>query len=327
MFIYCSKDFIFLFEYLEILINYKVHNKFNSNTEYYALFGLPTIPYTISNNNKPQIIVLYNNTYDNLDIMKQYNLKHQENYINGILYFYENIESNRDITYITQGIYNIDIYPILICILFIFGNIIHSTWKHLDNFNEISSTVSSNKWRNQYNIYYQTYTTLVGLDKVETEWVIKVRADEFYNDWSIFIDRMKSNSDKIVCNNVYFYYGKRRVYHISDHILGGKTDNIKLMFQNCLNYLQKIEDYPKYIFHAEQILTFSYLLSIYSKEELIYSIDTSRNLLIKHFIVVPITDFIKYCVISNYKGSKLKVTQNNYNNYKFITPIHSIEQI
>jgi hypothetical protein len=309
---------------LKLLKNFKTINRLTIDIKCYAWFGLPKDYNLILN--KPKLIILYNEIFEN----DNFSIKHEEDYMDGKLYFYENIDTilypNRNITFITQGRYDNDVYAILSCILFIFGNVVHSSWNHLKNYDEISLNITINEWKNPYNLYYQTYTTLRGLEKVETEWVIKVRADELYVDWETFIDTMISNPDKIICNNVYFYYGKRCTYHVSDHILGGKIDNIKTMFQNCISSLQKPE-YPMFIRHAEQILTYSYLSSIYPKDSLINNIDISRKLLIKHFIVVPITEFINYYVTSNHKGYKVKVTPKTYNDYKFITPIENIQQI
>jgi hypothetical protein len=326
MFIYYSNEFKFIYDYLKLLKNFKTINIVNIDTKCYAWFGFPKDYNLILN--KPKLIILYNEKFEN----EEFYIKHEENYMDGKLYFYENIDitlySHRNITFVTQGKYDDAIYAILSCILFIFGNVIHSSWRHLKNYDEISLNITINEWKNPYNLYYQTYTTLRGIEKVETEWVIKVRADELYIDWDIFISIMKSNPDKIICNNVYFYYGKRYIYHISDHILGGKIDNIKTMFQNCITNLQKQKsEYPYFINHAEQILTYSYLSSIYPKESLINNIDLSRKLLIKHFIVVPITEFINYYITSNYKGCKVIVTPKTYNDYKFITPIDNIQQI
>jgi hypothetical protein len=325
--VYISKDFRFIKTYVATINNIIIDEIFHKDKTYNISFGLP-------HNRNDEIITFENITKIILfsekvekDFETIFVLKFTESFENKIIYFYESTKNKTsDITFITQGLIDENIYCISCCIMFMFGNIIHSTWKHLKDFEDISKLLKYSDWCNRYNIFYQTYTTIKGLESVETKWTIKVRGDELYTDWQIFIETMKSNSDKLICNNVYFYYGRKNKYHISDHIIGGFTDRITNMFNKTLLNL-KSGNIPEFLKHPEQILAYSYLSTLYPSDNLKSEEKVSRIYLLKHFLVVPINTFSYFTITSKHKGNKIRVTPSNYKDFKFITPIEIIEQI
>lgn len=93
------------------------------------------------------------------------------------------------------------------------------------------------------NIEYQITSTLNGINHVETKYSIKVRGDEYISSIEKIYQKIKLNEEKIVCSSIYFRPidspNWNYPFHISDHIIGGTTHNIKLMFetakQNLIN--------------------------------------------------------------------------------------------
>ena len=83
------------------------------------------------------------------------------------------------------------------------------------------------------NFDLQLLSTLEGLKTIHTQWVIKMRCDEYYSNLSFIVDKMVSEPDKIMCGSLFFKEVGMHPFAISDHIIGGKTDNIKLMFQSA----------------------------------------------------------------------------------------------
>ena len=94
------------------------------------------------------------------------------------------------------------------------------------------------RFRPQANLDYQIITTLHGLQYVETDWVIKMRADEYWSNLDKIFDKMKSNPDKIVSGSMFFRKWGMYSFHCGDKILGGTTDNVTLMFESTLHNLE-----------------------------------------------------------------------------------------
>lgn len=97
-----------------------------------------------------------------------------------------------------------------------------------------------NDYYNNANVAYQSATSLNGLKKVDTEYVIKLRCDEYYTDLSEFIDLMKSAPEKLTTNNFLFAPDYHEQFHLSDHVIGGYTHNILGMFQTALDFCKKL---------------------------------------------------------------------------------------
>lgn len=87
------------------------------------------------------------------------------------------------------------------------------------------------------NLDYQIITTLKGLDKVKTEWVIKMRCDEYYSNLDKVYKKMIQNPEKIVSSSMFFRKWKMYPFHCSDKLLGGKTDNLFAMYESTLHNL------------------------------------------------------------------------------------------
>lgn len=92
-------------------------------------------------------------------------------------------------------------------------------------------------WRHA-NLDYQIITTLKGLNKVETNWVIKMRCDEYWSNIEKIYNKMIENPDKIISGSMYFRKWGMYKFHPSDKILGGTLDNIFLMFESTLHNLE-----------------------------------------------------------------------------------------
>jgi len=79
------------------------------------------------------------------------------------------------------------------------------------------------------NFMLQLISTLEGLKTVETEYVIKVRGDEFFN-YTKLMKKVESKRDVIFSIPVFFRSFDFWPYHISDHMMAGRTDYMRSMF-------------------------------------------------------------------------------------------------
>lgn len=135
---------------------------------------------------------------------------------------------------------NIEIYKKYV------GKIIISTWDHYKlkpskkflSRNEITFIEDSlekyKEYYNSSNVAYQAVTSLNGISLVDTKYVIKARCDEMYTDLSKFIQVMKSSPDKLTTSNFLFTSDEFCKFHPSDHVIGGKTEGVKGLFNNAV---------------------------------------------------------------------------------------------
>lgn len=94
------------------------------------------------------------------------------------------------------------------------------------------------------NLDLQILSTLAGLEKINTKFVLKLRCDEYWSNLDIVFDKIESNPDKIICGSMFFRKIGMFPFSISDHIMGGRTENMKLLFESTLkNLTEKLWDY------------------------------------------------------------------------------------
>jgi hypothetical protein len=142
-------------------------------------------------------------------------------------------------------------------------NVILSTWIDFDTSLEIPShwKIIKSEYPNRYaswqNLDFQLTSTLNGLSNVNTEYVLKVRADEYWYNIEHLYERMISDPDKILCGSAFFRMPDDVwAYHISDHILCGKTSEISIMFNEA--HRNMIENYT-WCHCPECILGYAYV--------------------------------------------------------------------
>lgn len=214
-------------------------------------------------------------------------------------FIYYKHENKPNVTFVVQGMplkdviaeYNIED---IVCNLLKFGFVVMATWDNLKNLKRILIYIRENNIENGQNVFLQVYSTYIGLNKCKTEYAIKVRADEWYKDFSAFITAMQNHPDHLITHNMFFRNIGQYPYHISDHVIGGKTENLLKMFQSCKDILDKKEtlpDIPRMLTCCpEQWLTVAYMRCFYTKDDLL-DIDKITEKMQKHFFIVPITAF------------------------------------
>lgn len=120
-------------------------------------------------------------------------------------------------------------------------NVVVSVWNDEDmskyaipkNWELVLNTYPNKRFMEYGNLDYQIITTLNGLSKVNTEFVIKVRADEYWSNLNIIHKKAVKNPNKIVSSSMFFRRWGMYYFHCGDKILAGKTKNIQLMFETA----------------------------------------------------------------------------------------------
>lgn len=105
---------------------------------------------------------------------------------------------------------------------------------------------------NGQNMYYQVYNTMKGLELVETEYVIKLRTDQWFGNLEPFFQAVIAEPDKYTCANLHFRPDKLFKYHPSDKLIGGQTDIIKKTFEIAMGRLKN---------NAQALLAGAYMYS------------------------------------------------------------------
>lgn len=198
---------------------------------------------------------------------------------------------------------------------------------------------------NLCNIYYQSWSTYHLLERVDTEFVIKVRSDEKFTDLSPIIKKLEQYPDKFITNNVGFVSCKHVAYHPSDHLIACKTQRLKQTFNNIIEVCQSIPNYNSYLnlsmfvldnnqqYMNEQIIFISSLIAKYgiNKTNDLLKINPS-DLMKQETDVVPF-DELGDIISSNLNGGcreyrNSKEMQCIYDNGPGCIPcIRSIEEV
>ena len=188
------------------------------------------------------------------------------------------------------------------------SNVIISTWTNskLDlsklpqSYNVVLSTLP--KDGGHQNINYQILSTLNGLKFVNTDYVIKIRGDEYYSNLDYVSYEVAMNPNKIHCSPIFFRHWSFMEYHFSDHLIAGTTENLKIMFESTKYNLENglvyhIRDGEKFDFWEPEInLTRSYLMS---KEPKRWGVIDGRKLMVDNFEIFDIQKLHPYKIVAN----------------------------
>lgn len=175
----------------------------------------------------------------------------------------------------------------------LYGNVITSTWARYD-LESVRKQISMSNIPNPGNIYIHVHTVLEGLKKcVIRKYIIRVNAYEYFSLMNQFIEYMKNNPEKLICNNLGFRKLNHLKFGISESILAGKYELIQGMFQMALNMLHnKLTEIRRKIrleFTSGQILSMAYL---HNKIDFINVKDDGyiRNIMIAFFHIFPVDE-------------------------------------
>jgi len=156
---------------------------------------------------------------------------------------------NENITLVLQGLPNDECLNLWIK-NYKDWNVIISTWEDVDlssykipkHWEVIKSEIPLFRYYSNVNLDYQLHTTIKGLEKVKTPYVIKARLDEYWSNLDTLESKIQKNKEKIISSSMFFrkkgFAGGKYKFHIGDKILAGTLDNMMLMFESTLHNLQ-----------------------------------------------------------------------------------------
>jgi hypothetical protein len=185
--------------------------------------------------------------------------------------------------------------------------IILSTWndyktdlKFPQNWKVIKSSYPD-RFGNFCNFDYQIQSTLNGLEISKTKYVIKVRADEYWHNIPLLYKKMKEDDSKVLVGSAFFrkLNNKKYPFHISDHIMCGTYENIKLLFEESKKNL--IDEYIP-IKCPESILGYSYISfkEKFQKEKMKeYITNEWGNYIKKYFNIIDVNELTPFVLTEN----------------------------
>jgi hypothetical protein len=175
---------------------------------------------------------------------------------------------------------------------------------------------------NEQNRYLQFCSTYAGLKEVDTEYVIKLRSDEYYSNLIPAIEKFLKDPNKILTSNVFFRKTSYLRYHPSDHIIIGKTQFLKEVYKNCVaeceqngEILEKgvFDQMPLRIVPEQQFA----MTCIRKLEQKPFKFETQakkvNSIMKKHFDVINVAELGNFCVSAKRYGKFP-------NNLNFINP-------
>lgn len=89
-----------------------------------------------------------------------------------------------------------------------------------------------------FRVYRQCKSIYEGLKHVKTPYAMKVRCDYWIGNLEPFINKMSEYPDKFVTNNMYFRPDHVAKYHLSDHMVGGRTSDMLKGYEICCHRLE-----------------------------------------------------------------------------------------
>lgn len=90
------------------------------------------------------------------------------------------------------------------------------------------------RFHERQNFDLQLTSTLSGLKFVHTKYVIKLRGDEWYSNLCHIEDMLLKDKEKILFVPIFFRRWDFIPFHISDHLIAGKKEDMKIMFGESL---------------------------------------------------------------------------------------------
>lgn len=249
--------------------------------------------------------------------MKEYNDKIDgyictlsENINSKCIRIYKKKDFIEDVSICIQGRYHEDTLIKNILNASKYGNVILSVWGTNGlNEQEVRTYIRCKNIPNGQNVYLQVYSSLQGLRKSKTKYTIKIRGDEYYDKLNKMIEKMKNDHNKIITSNIFFRKISYKPYHISDHIIGGITENMLKMFEMCKKRLDNKNSFSILNPNCpEQWLTASYMINYYKESEL--NISNAKYHMIKHFDIVRLEEFGDFTI--SFHGKTLNEMKQLY---------------
>jgi hypothetical protein len=176
-----------------------------------------------------------------------------------------------------------------------------STWEDCNVNFENENFIIKSKYPNELgnaNRNLQFYSTTIGLENVKTKYVIKLRGDEEYSNLEYAIQSLLNNDDKILVSPIFFRKWKYIKYHISDHLLLGKTENLLMMYKTVYDRFNMVDDNFFYKKTAPEAVLGKTYIEMRETTDL-SDADVNCQYMLKYYDILDLTNYTPYKVVAN----------------------------
>ena len=143
--------------------------------------------------------------------------------------------------------------------------------------------------------HFQIVSTLAGLRECSTDWVIKVRGDEYFSNLEYVVEEMKKTT-KLLTLPIFFRPHKVFPFHPSDHLIAGPKRELLMMYRNALRR-RALKGWP-WREIPEQLLGAAYLEGVEGTRRI------TKEHMIKHFDILDLQKVKDYKICWNGRGKK-----------------------
>ena len=150
---------------------------------------------------------------------------------------------------------------------------------------------------------YQFHSSIEGLKMCDTEFAICLRSDSSYPNLKPFINKLDNSPNKIITSNTIFRPDDRFKYHIGSHIVAGKTNSLKYIYDFCIKAckfgdsdmkseinkilnISTVKIRQKLVFSGEQLMGCA-IMFMHNED---FNKNNSKELMRKHVDIVKIDD-------------------------------------
>ena len=144
--------------------------------------------------------------------------------------------------------------------------------------------------------FYSLTSTYAGLKKCTSPYVVKMRSDEYFTNFTPLKEKFLNDTNKLVCGNIFFKNWNFKPYHIGDHLFVSKRESLLRTYETLLDVYEGKKDEP-WAHHsvvekntAEEILAKSYLTA----KEAPRNTWADKKTILKYFDVVDINQLSPY---------------------------------
>jgi len=170
--------------------------------------------------------------------------------------------------------------------------------------------------------FYSISSTYLGLQNCTSNYTIKMRSDEYYEDFTPLKELFLENDDKFVFGNIFAKPWSHSMYHIGDHLFVAKTEFLLKAYTilhdlyTCKGSLFEnswaVHGFPKYQ-TAENILALSFLKA----KEIDSNLWNDKNTFLEHYNTIDITSLGNYVACWKHGGAVYSSIKNPFVwNYK-----------
>ncbi len=166
--------------------------------------------------------------------------------------------------------------------------------------------------------YFSVTSTLEGLRRCKSQYVVKTRSDEKFTDFSLLKELFLKDDERFVFGNIFAKSWAKSAYHIGDHIFVAKTEHLLKGYEflyeayttgkHLFEHSWLMQGYPSYQ-TAESILAKSFL---YAKG-IELSTWHSKETLLQNFEVIDINLLGDYIARWNHSNVTYTPKNNRFN--------------